>query len=367
MSPNDSLRLLEQMISTPSASRQEDKTADLIEAFLHDQGVDARRHHNNVFALCKTYDPQKPTLLLNSHHDTVKPSPAYTRDPFTPIHEDGRLYGLGSNDAGASVVTLTAAFCNHYETPLPFNTALLIGAEEEVSGENGMRAMVPYFREHAIKIDCALVGEPTGLEAAIGERGLVVLDCVAHGVQGHAARDTGDNAIYHAINGINTLRGFCFPMKSAILGDIHMATTVINAGTLHNVIPDTCRFTVDIRTTDAYTNKEVVDMLREALAKASIEDGAPMPTEVTPRSTRIHASVIAPEHPLVRAAVKLGSHTFVSPTTSDRALMPWPALKLGPGLSERSHTADEYVLEQEVVDGHAFYNHFIDELTKSFN
>lgn len=353
MTSQEALSLLEQMIATPSVSRQEENTADLLAAFLEDHGVEARRHYNNVFALSKQWDPAKPTLLLCSHHDTVKPSAAYTRDPFTPVREQGRLYGLGSNDAGASVVALTAAFCNHYDSALPFNLLLLIGAEEEVMGEHGMRAMVPYFREQGLSVDMALVGEPTGLDAAVGERGLVVLDCVAKGVQGHAARDTGVNAIYVAIDDIRRLREFRFPKVSSVLGDIKVTTTMIDAGTQHNVVPDACHFVVDVRTTDAYSNEEVVRLLQAVLQ-----------SEATPRSTRIHASVVADGHPLVRAARRLGRQTFVSLTTSDRALMPFPALKMGPGQSDRSHTADEFVEVREVEEGVRSYNDYINTLAE---
>ncbi len=352
LTAKDAIALLEQMIAIPSMSRSEDKTADLIEVFLKAQKVNVQRLYNNVWAKCATFDAKKPTLLLNSHHDTVKPSAAYTKDPFTPVREAGMLFGLGSNDAGASVVSLIVTFCNYYHTPLPFNLLLLIGAEEEVMGEHGMRAMIPFFQEQGIKIDMALVGEPTGLDAAVGERGLVVLDAVAHGIQGHAAREEGVNAIYKAMEDINTLRHFHFNKVSPLLGDIKMTTTMIDAGTQHNIVPDTCHFVVDIRTTDAYTNEAVVAMLQALLQ-----------SEITPRSTRIRASAISEDHLLVRAAKMMKSKTYVSPTTSDMALMPFPSLKLGVGQSSRSHSADEFILETEIVKGVKYYNDYIKTLS----
>ena len=347
------MALLEQMIATPSVSRSEENTAALIYDFLENQGVSCRRHHNNVWALNERYDAQKPTLLLNSHHDTVKPSQAYTVDPFVPLHKDGKLYGLGSNDAGASVVSLVVTFCNLYREELPFNLLLLIGAEEEVMGENGMRLMIPYFRDELkLRIDMALVGEPTGLDAAVGERGLVVLDCYAHGRQGHAARNEGDNAIYKAIRDIEMLRNFRWDKESPLLGAIKMTTTQIEAGFQHNVVPDVCHFVVDIRTTDAYSNEDVVAQLQQRMV-----------SEAKPRSTRIHASAIDSAHVLVRTAVQLGRQTYVSPTTSDMAFMPFPSLKLGVGQSCRSHSADEYILESEIEEGVAFYHEYIKTLS----
>ena len=356
LTSKDAIQLLEQMIATPSLSRSEENTADLIYQFLEEHGVKCQRHYNNVWALNARYDGNKPTILLNSHHDTVKPSQAYTVDPFTPLHKDGRLYGLGSNDAGASVVSLLVAFCNFYDRELPFNLLLLIGAEEEVMGEHGMRLMVPYFRDEAkVRIDMALVGEPTGLDAAVGERGLVVLDCYAHGKQGHAARNEGDNAIYKAVRDIEWLRDFRWEKESALLGSVKMTTTQIEAGFQHNVIPDLCHFVVDIRTTDAYTNEEIVATLQRQMV-----------SEVKPRSTRIHASAIDDRHILVRTAVQLGRKTYVSPTTSDMALMPFPSLKLGVGQSCRSHSADEYILESEIEEGTAFYQEYINTLATNY-
>lgn len=343
------LSLLERLIATPSLSRDEGATADIIEAFLLDSGVEGRRIGNNVWALSADFDPERPTLMLNSHHDTVKPSPGYTLDPFVPLRRDGKIYGLGSNDAGGSIVSLIETFVQLHRTPLTVNLLLAITAEEEVSGRNGMELMLEELNRKAIKVDMAIVGEPTSMHAAIAERGLMVLDCTAAGVSGHAARDEGVNAIYRAMADIETIRGFRFDKTSRTLGDIKMSVTQINAGTQHNVVPDRCSFVVDVRTTDVYTNDEVAEIISSALE-----------SEVHPRSTRLNASAIDAEHPLVKAAERLGARVFVSPTLSDRALMRGiPALKIGPGDSARSHSADEYIMESEISDAITFYKQLI--------
>lgn len=339
------IALLERLIAAPSLSRDEGRTADILSAWLDVQGVEHGRCHNNVWALSANYDPAKPTLMLNSHHDTVKPSPAYTFDPFTPQRRDGKICGLGSNDAGASLVSLATVFCALRSEELPFNLLLAMTAEEEVSGEKGMRAFLPEMQGRGIKIDMALVGEPTSMQPAVAERGLVVLDCTAHGVAGHAARNEGVNAIYKAMDDIDALRNLKFERVSPTLGDIKVSVTQIQAGRQHNVVPDECTFVVDVRTTDAYTNEETIGIIRSV-----------MEADAQPRSTRLRASVIDREHPLVRAAVAMGKKPFVSPTMSDMALMNgFPSLKMGPGESARSHTADEFVLESEIADGIATY------------
>ena len=282
----------------------------------------------------------------------MRPSASYTRDPYAPTIVDGRLYGLGANDAGASLVALVELFLTLRTAPLPFNLMLLLSAEEECGGEKGIRAVMPLYGE---QITMAIVGEPTSMQAAVAERGLVVLDCVAKGISGHAARGEGVNALYIALDDIARLRDFRLERESEVLGPIHLTTTMISAGTQHNVVPDECRFVVDIRTTDAYTNEETVEVLRKALQ-----------SELTPRSTRIRASVIAEEHPLVQAALKAGAATFVSPTTSDRTLMPFPALKIGPGDSSRSHTADEFVLLREIEQGLQTYLTIIENLATEY-
>lgn len=335
---NPYIELLRRMIATPSVSREEERTADLLAEFLTSRGVDpVHRSHNNVWARNRWFDPAKPTILLNSHHDTVKPNSAYTRDPFAPDIEAGKLYGLGSNDAGASVVSLIAAFLHFYEAEgLRYNLCLALTAEEEVSGRNGIESILPELGE----LSFAIVGEPTGMELAIAERGLMVLDCVAHGKAGHAARNEGDNAIYRAMQDIEWFRTYRFPQESQLFGNVKMSVTVINAGTQHNVVPAECRYTVDVRVTDRYTNEEVLEIVRSHVA-----------SDVTPRSTRLKPSYIDPSHPIVAAGLALGRHTYGSPTTSDQALLSIPSLKMGPGDSARSHSADEFVYVAEIEAG----------------
>ena len=353
MTSHEAISLLQRLIATPSLSGEESGTADILAAELTARGVAVRRHHNNIYALSQGFDASKPTLMLNSHQDTVKPSPAYTRNPFEPTIEDGRIYGLGSNDAGASLVSLLTTFCNNYDTSaLPYNLLLALTAEEENMGERGMRSFLPHLQEQGIKVDMVLVGEPTSMQAATAERGLVVLDCTAHGKSGHAARNEGENAIYKAMCDIERLRNFRFERVSEQLGDIKITVTQIVAGTQHNIVPDECRFVADVRTTDAYSNEEVVKLLQSALE-----------CDVVPRSTRVRASAISLAHPLVKATQAIGRTTFVSPTTSDRAIMQGlPAMKMGVGESSRSHTADEYVLISEIEEGIALYDKLLDEL-----
>lgn len=352
---NSALELLRHLIATPSPSRQEEATADIWQQWLSDNGAgDVRRHHNNVYVLAPVFDPAKPILMLNSHHDTVKPSPAYTRDPYSPDIEDDRLYGLGSNDAGASGVALACAFLALKDRKdLPVNLLLAITAAEEVMGEHGMRAFLPHLAAEGLTPDMVIVGEPTGMQPAVAERGLLVLDAVTEGKAGHAARNEGINAIYRAMEDIDALRSFTTPKVSEILGPIKVSVTMINAGTQHNVVPAQCTYVVDVRTTDAYTNPETVRLLQQAVKWSRL----------TPRSTRVQASVIDAAHPLVQAAVSLGKKTFVSPTTSDMALMHGiPSLKIGPGESARSHSADEFVLISELHDALDFYPRLITAL-----
>lgn len=349
---NESIDLLRRLIATPSVSRDEAATGDIIEDFLKSRvRGEVKRIHNNIYVRTPHHDDGRPTLLMNSHHDTVKPSASYTRNPYEPTREDGRIYGLGSNDAGGSVVSLITAYRYLENEELPFNMLLAISAEEEVMGEHGMRALLPELGH----VDMALVGEPTEMQAAVGERGLVVMDCTARGVRGHAARNEGVNALYKAIEDIERIRNYQFERRSELLGDIKMSVTQISAGTQHNVVPDECKFVIDIRTTDAYSNEETAAIIQELLS-----------SEAAPRSTRVHASAIYSDHPLVKAATAIGRETFISPTTSDMALMHGiPSLKMGVGKSARSHSADEYVLESEIREGVAIYIDFLRNLTFS--
>ncbi|MDE6299084.1 MAG: M20/M25/M40 family metallo-hydrolase, partial [Muribaculaceae bacterium] len=333
---NDAVVLLSRLVATPSPSREEGATADIWEAWLKEKGVEnVRRFHNNVWAVAPGFDPNRPTLMLNSHHDTVRPAASWTLDPYTPLIEGEKLYGLGSNDAGASGVALAASFLQlSKNAALPYNLILAITAAEEVMGEFGMRAFLPHLAEQGLTPDMVLVGEPTGMQPAIAERGLLVFDGLTEGKSGHAARNEGINAIYRAIEDIERLRKFSPENVSEVLGPIKVSVTVINAGTQHNVVPDKCTYVVDVRTTDAYSNEETVELIRKSVKWSTL----------TPRSTRVHASVIPITHPLVKAAIGLGREPFVSPTTSDMALMHGiPSLKMGPGESSRSHSADEYI------------------------
>ena len=351
MNARETIELLKELIRRPSPSGEEAATADLLETYLSRNGIRSHRLYNNIYAHADGFDPERPTLMLNSHHDTVRPAASYTRDPYSPEEVDGRIYGLGSNDAGASVAGLLSVFLEYARTPLPFNLLLALSAEEERSGEHGMRALLPELG----RIDMAIVGEPTGMQAAIGERGLVVLDCEAHGRSGHAAHGNGVNALYMALDDINRLRNFRFAKVSPLLGDIRMTATMISAGTQHNIVPDSCRFVVDVRTTDAYTNEQTVEIIREALK-----------SDVTPRSTRIRASAIDESHPLVRAAKAIGRDTFVSETTSDMALMPFPTVKMGIGDSMRSHSANEHVMIDEIVEGLEIYKRYIKQIAEEY-
>lgn len=349
--------LLRRLIATPSFSREEGATADIWEEWLRASGASGvARLHNNVYALAFDYDPSRPLLMLNSHHDTVKPSPSYTRDPFSPEMADGRIYGLGSNDAGGAGVALASTFLDLQEQKdLPVNLLLAITAAEEVMGEQGMRAFLPHLAEKGLTPDMVIVGEPTAMQPAVAERGLLVLDAVAEGRPGHAARNEGINAIYRAMEDIDALRRFTTPKVSEVLGPIKVSVTMIGAGTQHNVVPDRCTYVADVRTTDAYTNEQTVELLREAVKWSTL----------TPRSTRVHASVIAASHPLVRSAIALGLTPFVSPTTSDMALMHGlPSLKIGPGESSRSHSADEYLRLDELDDALRLYPQLIRNINR---
>jgi len=342
------LQLLQQLISTPSFSKEEDRTANVIELFLKESGVETNRKVNNIWAFNKHFDASKPTILLNSHHDTVKPNSGYTRDPFDAKIQDGKLYGLGSNDAGGCLVSLIATFLYFYNTEnLDYNLCLAATAEEEISGVNGIELIVPELG----KLDFAIVGEPTQMQLAIAERGLMVLDCTANGRSGHAAREEGDNAIYKALTDIQWFHTFRFPKVSDIFGPVKMSVTIINAGSQHNVVPATCNFTVDVRVTDAYRNEEVLEIIRNHVT-----------CDVTPRSVRLKPSKIDKDHPIVQAGISLGKTTYGSPTTSDQSLLDIPSLKMGPGDSARSHIADEYIYVDEIREGIDLYIRMLEKI-----
>lgn len=334
----DSVALLKALISTPSLSKEEDKTAGLIQDFLENHGIATHRKGNNVWAFNQYFDPVKPTILLNSHHDTVKPNPQYTRDPFAPTIEDDKLYGLGSNDAGGCLVSLIGAFRHFFgSVGLQYNLLLAATAEEEISGKNGIESLLPLLPA----IDSAIVGEPTKMDLAVAEKGLMVLDGVAQGKAGHAAREEGENALYKALDDIAWFRNYRFPQESVWLGPVKMSVTVMETeNKAHNVVPAISRYTVDVRVTDAYTHEEVLQTIR-----------AHVSSEVTPRSMRMRATRIEETHPLVQAGLSLGRKPYGSPTSSDKALMPFPALKCGPGDSARSHTADEFIFVDEIRAG----------------
>ncbi len=342
------VELLQKLIATQSFSKEESGTANIIEQFLKEKGITPTRKINNVWARSKHFDEEKPTILLNSHHDTVKPNSGYTRDPFDAKIEDGKLYGLGSNDAGGCLVSLIATFLYFYEREdLKYNFCLAATAEEEISGLNGIELVVPDLG----KLDFGIIGEPTLMQLAVAERGLMVLDCVAHGKAGHAAREEGENAIYNAMKDIEWFRTFQFPKESEAFGPIKMSVTVINAGSQHNVVPASCSFVVDVRVTDAYRNEEVLEIIREHVK-----------CDVKARSTRLKPSSISRNHPIVHAGISLGRTTYGSPTTSDQSLLDIETIKIGPGDSARSHMADEFVYVEEIKEGIELYVQMLEKI-----
>jgi len=363
----EAILLLQSLIAIPSFSKEEEGTATVLFEFLQNQGATPYRVGNNVYAIAKDFNPAKPTLLLNSHHDTVKPNAHYTKDPFSPQIEEGRLYGLGSNDAGASLVSLLASFllCST-TTPREWNLIVTATAEEEISGTGGIEARLqdPSFieqtkgcllKENIHPATCAIVGEPTLLQMAIAERGLLVLDGVATGKPGHAAREEGDNAWYHALDAIQAIRNVNWKRKSSLLGPVKCSTTAIEtANKAHNIVPASCQFVVDVRVNEQYSFQEVIDTLQSMVAPA---------VTLKPRSTRLRSSLIPLDHPLVKVGLANQLPYYGSPTTSDKALLPFPALKLGPGNSARSHSADEWVGIDEIEKGIDLYYTLIDQLT----
>lgn len=344
----EAIDLLKGMISRPSFSREETAVADYLQKCWSDAGHHVFRKGNNLWIIAPGFDFAKPTLLLNSHIDTVKPAAGWQKDPFLPEEtEADQLYGLGSNDAGASVVSLYEAFTILSAKAQPYNLIFLASCEEEVSGKNGIESVLPELPP----ICFAVVGEPTGMRPAIAEKGLMVLDCVATGKAGHAARNEGVNAIYKAIEDINWFSTYQFPEKSDLLGPVKMTVTIIKAGTQHNVVPDRCEFTVDIRSNEFYSNERLFELIKEQVG-----------CEIKARSFRLNSSRTEPEHPFVQRCLMLGKEPFGSPTLSDQALMRFPSVKIGPGDSARSHSADEYIYGPEIRDAITTYVRLLDGL-----
>lgn len=339
---SEAVELLKKLIATPSISREENETAGIIGHFLQKHGILFERTGNNIYTKNKYYDDSKPSILLNSHHDTVKPNKGYTLDPFSPIEKDGKLFGLGSNDAGGCLVSLIATFRHFYHHEnLGYNLVLAASAEEEISGLNGIEAIIP----HLGNIDFGIVGEPTQMEMAVAERGLMVIDCTAEGRAGHAARNEGENALYKALDDIDWIRRHKFEKVSPLLGESRMTVTVIGTDNQqHNVVPPQCRFVIDARVNELYTFEEILDTLQ-----------ANLKSQFKPRSTRMKPTSIPLDHPLIQAGIAMGKGYYGSPTTSDKALMPFTTLKMGPGDSARSHTADEFIYVGEIRDGIATY------------
>ena len=344
---NDAVALLQQMIAIPSISKEEKAVADFLERYIEMNGYVASRTNNNVWVMSSGFDPSRPTILLNSHIDTVKPVPGWTRDPLMPAIENGKLHGLGSNDAGASVVSLLHAFFYLTQHQQSYNLIYAASAEEEISGENGMVCLL----KELPKIDFAIVGEPTGMNLAVAEKGLMVLDCTSYGLAGHAARDEGDNAIYKAIPDIEWFRTFDYEKKSELLGKVKMTVTQITSGTQHNVIPDKCSFVVDVRSNEMYSNQEILEEIYKHVD-----------CDVHPRSTRLSSTATPLIHPIVKRGVELNRSLFGSPTLSDQSLMSFASLKMGPGMSSRSHTADEYILLSEIDEAIDLYVQLLDGL-----
>ncbi|MDB5202666.1 MAG: acetylornithine deacetylase [Ferruginibacter sp.] len=357
---DDILHILHFLVERPSLSREESLTADCLQDLLSFRNIPANRLLNNVWAVNASADKSKPTILLNSHHDTVAPNAQYTRNPYEPVVEGDKMYGLGTTDAGASLVCLLNAFVEFYHRrDLPFNLLFAASAEEEISGRNGMEKLfaneefASWFQHPG---SFAIVGEPTQLNLAIAEKGLMVLDCTATGKPGHAARHDGVNALYKAMDAIRWIKDYHFEKTSPLLGEVKMTVTSINTkNTAHNIIPESCDFVVDIRLNECYSHEEVLQIVREGTG-----------IDCVPRSMRLKPSAIEPTHPIVKAGIALGKSVYGSPTMSDQALIPLPSLKCGPGFSEQSHSADEYILLEDLRAGFHFYPALINELIKEW-
>lgn len=338
---DDAVSLLKRLISTPSVSRDEKNAANIMESAINSYGLESHRECNNIWTIDPYFDKNKPTILLNAHIDTVKPVSTWTRNPFTPSLEDGNLYGLGSNDCGGGLVSLLQTFRHIIgKTDRKFNFIYLASAEEEVSGKDGISRALPLLPE----IDLAIVGEPTGMQPAIAEKGLMVLDLIGHGKSGHAARNEGVNAIYEALDDLTWIRDYKFKKVSEFLGPTKMTVTVVNAGTQHNVIPDRLTALIDVRTNEFYRNEDICDFIQQHVK-----------SEIHAHSFRLHSSSISPEHPLVKKCIAMGMTPFGSPTLSDQALMDFPSFKLGPGQSSRSHSADEFIKISEIENAIKIY------------
>ena len=347
----EAISLLEALIETPSFSSEEDQTALLIENWFTQNDIPFERENNNVWAFNKYFDKNKPTLLLNSHHDTVKPNQGYTNDPFKAFVEDGKLFGLGSNDAGGCLVSLLATFVHFYSNEnLPYNIVIVASAEEESSGKNGLNSVL----KHLPELDCAIVGEPTLMQLAVAEKGLLVLDVVVKGTASHAAHNNPDNPIYNAIPVIEWFNTYEFEKISDVLGPVKMTVTQINAGKQHNVVPSQCDLVVDIRVNDCYNNNEILEIVRKHIS-----------AEVNPRSMHLNASSIPLNHGLVKAGIALGRTTYGSPTLSDQSVLSCQSLKLGPGETLRSHSANEFIYVSEIEDGIALYIKILEDFLRS--
>ncbi len=345
----EAVELLKDLIRTPSFSKEESGTADIIEAFFKSKGVKTFRFNHNVWAFANEFATKKPTIWLNSHHDTVKPNQGYTLDPFTPLEKDSKLFGLGTNDAGGPLISLIASFLHYQGQEIPFNLIMIASAEEEISGKDGISSII----EQLPPCELAIVGEPTSMELAVAEKGLMVLDAKIYGKSGHAAREEGINAIYLALDELQKVRLFEFSKTSAFLGKTKVTATVIQAGNQHNVVPDLCEFVLDVRVTDSYSLEEALEELRINLN-----------AQLTPRSMRLQSSRVPVGHRILRAASLLGLKTFGSPTLSDQALIPYPSVKIGPGDSSRSHSSDEFIYLNQIQEGISGYLSLLETYAK---
>ena len=338
--------LLKQLITIPRPSRGEDAGADFLEGYLRGLGLGVKRVKNNLWVESEPAS-EEPTILLNAHLDTVKPASGYTRDPYAASEEDGAVYGLGSNDCGGSLVALLQVYLKLVQKPQPYRLVYSVTAEEEVGGKEGLEAIIPLLG----KVDLGVIGEPTGMQMAVAERGLMVLDCVAHGKSGHAAREEGVNAIYKALDDMDWFRNYRFPEVSDFIGPVKMTVTMINAGTQHNVVPDMCKFVVDVRSNGIYDNLQILEVIKQNVK-----------CDFAPRSTRLNGAHISLDHPIVRKGLEMGLKAYGSPTTSNQSVCPFTTIKIGPGDSSRSHTADEFILVSEIEQGVETYTALLDGL-----